>query len=186
MEILVAELQDKLLLDLIEVNQFILQDVHHHPCLVQSLHLHIRDPVIPSIISVTATHVFKAGLLQDLSVLLDGVEVVVPALDVLLEVVAVRLVSVTVVRDQKTTAGLQSSQELGEEFVLLRDVEDGVATVDDVVEVVRVVHGEGVLNVELGSVLHGRLHLLPVVVSDGDHVGGQVDTVNIHHVAETV
>ena len=43
MEILVAELQDKLLLDLVEVNQFILQDVHHHPCLVQSLHLHIRE-----------------------------------------------------------------------------------------------------------------------------------------------
>ena len=47
-------------------------------------------------ISVTATHVFKAGLLQDLSVLLDGVEVVVPALDVLLEVVAVWLVTMTV------------------------------------------------------------------------------------------
>merc|ERR1719361_658076 len=81
MKVLIAELQDKLLLDLVEVNQFILEDVHHHPCLVQSL------------------HIFKTGLLQDLSVLLDGVEVVVPALDVLLEVVAVRLVPVAVVRD---------------------------------------------------------------------------------------
>ena len=48
MKVLVAELQHKLLLDLVEVNQFIPEDVHHHPCLVQSLHLDIRTMSLPT------------------------------------------------------------------------------------------------------------------------------------------
>ena len=89
---------------------------------------------------------------------------------------------IVVLPDHQLTARFQGFEELAKELFLVSDVEDGVTTVDHVIEVVRVLHGQSILNVELDPVLHSRLHLRPVVLGNANHVGGQVNAMNIYSI----
>ena len=86
------------------------------------------------------------------------------------------------VPDHQLSTRLQRFEELSEELLLVGDVEDGVPAVDHVVEVVGILHAERVLDVELNPVLDCGLHLCSVVLGDANHVGGEINTMNINSI----
>merc|ERR1719153_979664 len=160
-KVLLAKFNNELFLDYMEFLKFHPHDVNHQVGLV---HGH---------------HILKSTPFNYFPVLLDSVELVVPAGHVALEPLAVLLVPAAVVADHQLPSWFQCCQELSEEFFLLWYMKDGVAAVDHVIKVLWVVHGHGILHIELDPVLDSSLHLCPVVICNSDHVGGKINPVHI-------
>ena len=104
-----------------------------------------------------------------------------------------------IIADHQLAPWLQSVEELAEKLLLVSYMENCVPAamhhdvvsvivegprlpVDNVVKVLRVGHQGGVFDVELHPVLHLRLHLETVILSNCNHVGRQVNPMHIHSI----
>merc|ERR1719510_625041 len=165
-EVFLTVLVDKMSLHFIEILQF---PPH---ALYQELGL------------VSGHHVAEAGVVQTLAVPLDGPEVVSSLFLVVQELLSALLLPAAVVADQQLAPRLQSLQDVPVYLSShrVREMHDGVAAVDNVIEVCRKFHLVGILDVEVDSMLDLRLHGLSVFQGEGVHVGGQVNTMDVHSI----
>lgn len=86
----------------------------------------------------------------------------------------------TVIGDYDHSSGFERLVKHLEQAQLVLNVQNGIATVDHIVELFRVVHKRGIFNVKVAPVLDQRWFHITQVLGNVDHVLRQVKAVDIH------
>ena len=80
------------------------------------------------------------------------------------------LIASAIIRDDNHTTRFQSVVKGPEQTQLVLDMQNGVATINHIVELIRIVHKRGVFDVEIDSVLDQSSLIVAEILSDVDHV----------------